>query len=77
MELRLRVPDTLAGQDARQIERLALASIVVRLYSLGDLSSCEGAKLLGMSRRELLDLLGKYHVSLFDDFAQCCRGSLA
>ncbi len=40
---------------------------IVRLYALGELSSGEGAKLLGLTRREFLDLLGQYNVSLFDD----------
>jgi predicted HTH domain antitoxin len=40
---------------------------VVRLYALGELSSGEGAKLLGLTRCEFLSLLGEYNVSLFDD----------
>ncbi len=42
-------------------------ALVVRLYALGELSSGEGAKLLGLTRREFLDLLGQYNVSLFDN----------
>lgn len=67
MELRLRVPDELVGQDTHRLERLALESLIVRLYALGELSSGEGAESLGVSRREFLDLLGQYHVSIFDD----------
>ena len=66
MELRLRVPDALGGQNAQQLESLALESLVVRLYALGDLSSGEASELLGVTRREFLDLLGQYHVSIFD-----------
>lgn len=39
----------------------------MRLYDLGELSSGQAATLLGISRREFLDLLGAYHVSVFDD----------
>jgi predicted HTH domain antitoxin len=67
MGLRLQVPESLAGQDVHRLERLALESLIVRLYALGELSSGEGANLLGISRREFLDLLGLYNVSIFDD----------
>jgi len=39
----------------------------VRLYALGALSSGEGTKLLGLTRREFLDLLNQYNISPFDD----------
>ena len=38
-----------------------------KVYALGELSSGEGAKLLSLTRREFLDLLGQYNVSLFDN----------
>lgn len=40
---------------------------MVRLYALGELSSGERAQALGISRREFLDLLGRYNVSICDD----------
>ena len=46
---------------------MALEALIVRLYALGELSSGEGAESLGISRREFLDLLGHYNVSIFDD----------
>ncbi len=44
-------------------------ALVVRLYDLGKLSSGQAARLLGLTRWEFLDLLGRYNVSLFDDTA--------
>lgn len=67
MQLRLQVPERLTGKSQQQLETLAFEALVVRLYSLGELSSGEGAKLLELARREFLDLLSLYNVSLFDD----------
>jgi predicted HTH domain antitoxin len=67
MQLRLQVPEQLTDKSQQQLEALAFEALVVRLYTLGELSSGEGAKLLDLSRREFLDLLGQYNVSLFDD----------
>jgi predicted HTH domain antitoxin len=67
MQLRLQVLEQLTGKSQQQLEALAFKALVVRLYALGELSSGEGAKLLDLSRRELLDLLGQYHVFPFDD----------
>lgn len=67
MQLNVQVPEHLVEKSKQQLEALAFESLVVRLYALGDLSSGEGAKLLGLSRREFLDLLNQYNVSLFDN----------
>jgi Uncharacterised protein family (UPF0175) len=67
MQLHVDLPDALAGKDARELSALALEALVVRLYALGELSSGEGAEALGIARREFLDLLGRYNVSIFDD----------
>jgi hypothetical protein len=67
MQIHLNVPDGLLDQDAQELEKVALEALIVRLYSLGELSSGEGAESLGISRREFLDLLGRYNVSIFDD----------
>ena len=67
MQLRLQVPEQLSGKNQQQLEALAFEALVVRLYALDELSSGEGAKLLNLTRREFLDLLGQYNVSLFDD----------
>ncbi len=67
MQLHLQVPEQLSGKNQQQLEALAFEALVVRLYALGELSSGEGAKLLGLARREFLALLDRYNVSLFDE----------
>ena len=69
MQLHLQVPEQLTDKNQQQLEVLAFEALVVRLYVLGELASGEGAKLLGLSRREFLDLLNQYNVSLFYDEA--------
>ena len=67
MQIHLQVPERLTNKNQKQLEALAFEALVVRLYSLGELASGEGAKLLGLTRREFLDLLNQYNVSIFDD----------
>jgi predicted HTH domain antitoxin len=67
MQLYLQVPERLGGKNQEELEALAFEALVVRLFALGELSSGEGAKLLGLTRREFLDLLNQYNVSLFDN----------
>lgn len=69
VKISLELPDTLAEKDARELTELAREALVVRLYALGELTSGEGAELLGVTRRSFLDLLGTYNVSLFDETA--------
>lgn len=57
----------LSGQSPERLERVAHEALLVRLYDLSELSSGQAAALLGIDRREFLDLLGAYHVSVFDD----------
>lgn len=57
----------LSGQPPERLEHLAREALLVRLYDLSELSSGQAATLLGITRREFLDLLGTYHVSIFDD----------
>ena len=49
------------GAFGARLRRLREA-LVVRLYDLGKLSSGQAARLLGLSRWEFLDLLGRYNV---------------
>jgi predicted HTH domain antitoxin len=67
MQLHLHVPEQFADKNQQQLEALAFEALVVRLYALGELGSGEGAKILGLTRREFLDLLDQYNVSPFDD----------
>lgn len=68
--LTIEYPDDLLtdGQPTRgALEQLAREALIVRLYSLGQLSSGRAAQLLGVTRWAFLDLLGQYNVSYFDD----------
>jgi len=55
------------GQTKETMEALAHEALLVRLYDLAMISSGKAAELLGISRREFLDVLGRYGVSEFDD----------
>ena len=67
LNLSVQLPDEFRTRDKAQLEALAREALIVRLYDLGELSSGEGADLLDISRREFLDLVGQYGVSIFDD----------
>ncbi len=53
--------------SSEQVQRLAREAFYVRLYQEGKISSGRAGALLGISRTDFLDLLGKYGVSYFDD----------
>jgi predicted HTH domain antitoxin len=55
------------GQTRTGLEKLAQEALLVRLYDLGQISSSRAAEILHISRREFLDLLGRYGVSVFDE----------
>jgi predicted HTH domain antitoxin len=55
------------GMNEEQIKRLAREALYAKLYEQGVLSSGQAAALLGITRWEFLDLLGRYGVSYFDD----------
>lgn len=57
----------LTGLTREQFERLAQESVMIRLYTLGVISTGKAAEMLGISRREFLELLGRYGVSEFED----------
>ena len=73
MKISLELPDTFAEKDRQALTELAREALVVRLYALGELTSGEGAELLGLPRRDFLNLLGSYNVSLFDETADLRR----
>lgn len=62
MKVVMEVPDELKLKED-EIKIAALA----KLYELGKISSGKAAKLLGISRVEFLDLLGKYKVQILPD----------
>ena len=52
-----------------ELVRLAQEAFLVRLYHLGEISSGRAAQILHVPRRDFLDLLGDYGVSVFDEEA--------
>jgi predicted HTH domain antitoxin len=58
--------ELLAHKPKAELEHLAREALMVRLYDLGEISSGKAAEILGISRREFLDVLGRYNVSEFD-----------
>lgn len=68
--LQIEYPEDLLSLDTftkEKLELLARELLLVRLYSIGVVSSGKAAEVLGISRREFLDVLGEYHVSEFDE----------
>lgn len=61
-------PEDLLDQIAQsELGALAREAVYVKLYERGHISSGRAAHLLGISRRALLDSLGRYNVSIFDE----------
>ncbi len=68
--LQIEYPEELLDQTEQSkeaLEGLAREALLVRLYDLGKISSGKAAELLKMPRRQFLELLGNYGVSVFDD----------
>ena len=66
--LRVEYPEELLRSiDRAELEHLAREALLVRLYDLGKVSSGRAARILGVSRRQFLDTLGQYGVSVFDE----------
>lgn len=59
--------DILGEMSAEQLEQLAREAFYVRLYEQGKISSGRAGAMLGMTRSDFLDLLGRYGVSYFDE----------
>lgn len=56
-----------SGHTQESLEALAREAVLVRLCDLGRISAGRAAEVLGITRREFLDLLGRYNVSEFDE----------
>ena len=68
--LQVECPDellSLPGQNRSTLEHLAQEAFLVRLYELGQISSGRAAHILLCSRREFLDVLERFGISLFDE----------
>jgi len=63
MQFHLRNLSILTGRSQQQqLEALSFESLVIRLYAFGEFLS--GRPLKGCTRREFLDLLSQYNVSV-------------
>ena len=58
-ELRVTLPFSLSEDEARLL-------LAVKLYEVGKISLGQAAKLAGFSKRAFMDVLGRYHVPVFD-----------
>jgi predicted HTH domain antitoxin len=69
-QLAIECPDELLaplGQTQDDLSKLAQEAFLVRLYHLGAISSGRAAEVLQVPRREFLEILGRYGISIFDD----------
>ena len=51
--------------------------LAAKLFDLGELSSGQAAKMVGISRREFLESVGKYGVSIFQYDAEELKEDIA
>ena len=58
-ELRVTLPLSLSEDAAKLL-------LAVKLYEVGEVSLGQVAKLAGLSKRAFMDVLGRYHVPVFD-----------
>ena len=58
-ELRVTLPLSLAEDEAKLL-------LAVKLYEVGKVSLGQAAKLAGFSKRTFMEVLGRYHIPLFD-----------
>ena len=70
VQVEIEFPDELLevlNETEESFESLARTAMVLKLYEMGKLSSGTAGKVLGIPRREFLDLLGQHDISFFDD----------
>ena len=58
-ELRVTLPFSLSEDEAKLL-------LAVKLYEVGKVSLGQAAKLAGFSKRAFMEVLGRYHIPLFD-----------
>jgi len=58
-ELRVTLPFSLSEDEAKLL-------LAVKLYEVGKVSLGQAAKLAGFSKRAFMEVLGRYHVLIFD-----------
>ncbi len=70
--LELTLPESVHLSDSNL--KMILAA---KLFDMGELSSGQAAKLAGISRREFIETVGKYGVSIFQYDAEELREDIA
>jgi predicted HTH domain antitoxin len=58
-ELRVTLPLSLSEDEAKLL-------LAVKLYEVGKVSLGQAAKLAGFSKRTFMEVLGRYHIPIFD-----------
>jgi len=58
-ELRVTLPFSLSEDEAKLL-------LAVKLYEVGKVSLGQAAKLAGFSKRAFMEVLGRYHIPIFD-----------
>jgi len=58
-ELRVTLPCSLSEDEAKLL-------LAVKLYEVSKVSLGQAAKLAGFSKRTFMEVLGRYHISIFD-----------
>ena len=58
-ELRVTLPFSLSEDEAKLL-------LAIKLYEVGKVSLGQAAKLAGFSKRAFMEVLGRYHVPLFN-----------
>jgi predicted HTH domain antitoxin len=65
-ELRVALPFGLSEDEAKLL-------LAVKVYEVGKVSLGQAAKLAGFSKRVFMEVLGRYHIPLFDYFPDDLR----
>jgi predicted HTH domain antitoxin len=59
VQLRIDLPPNLSSDEARLL-------LAIKLYEVGKLTLGQAAKLAGFSKRAFMEMLGQYHVPVFN-----------
>lgn len=59
VQLKIDLPPNLSSDEARLL-------LAIKLYEVGKLTLGQSAKLAGFSKRAFMEMLGQYHVPLFN-----------
>ena len=63
--LEFKIPDELLrGRSKSELAALTQEALLIKLFQQGEISPGYEAQVLGISRRDFLDLLGQYRVSM-------------